>query len=105
MKINVAKSSGFCFGVRRAINISEKVTGTSKKVYVLGDIVHNDFVVKDLQKKGLKKINCIRPAKNSTLIIRAHGAPKETFKKAKQAGYKIVDATCPKVKDIYKIGG
>jgi len=103
MKINIAKSSGFCFGVRRAIDISKKLAGGEREVYVLGDIVHNTFVVKELEEKGIKKIKRIRPSKNSILIIRAHGAPKITFDKAKACGYRIVDATCPKVKDIYKI--
>jgi len=103
MKINVAKSSGFCFGVRRAIDISEDLAKGKKSVYVLGDIVHNTFVVQDLTQKGIKKVKRIRPSKNSILIIRAHGAPKKIFEKAKTCGYRIVDATCPKVKDIYTI--
>ncbi|MGB3057624.1 MAG: 4-hydroxy-3-methylbut-2-enyl diphosphate reductase, partial [Candidatus Omnitrophota bacterium] len=103
MEINIAKSSGFCFGVRRAINISKALAKDNKKVYVMGDIVHNTFVVRDLTQRGIKKISRIRPVKDSTLIIRAHGASKKTFEKAKASGYKIVDATCPKVKDIYKI--
>ncbi len=105
MRINIAKSSGFCFGVRRAINISLDLAKAERPVYILGDIVHNNFVVKRLAEKGIKKTGRIRRAgKNAVLIIRAHGAPKNTFKKAKRAGFKIVDATCPMVKDIYKIG-
>jgi len=103
MKINIAKSSGFCFGVRLAINTSRELAEKNKSVYVLGDIVHNSFVVKDLEKRGVKKIKNICKKKNATLIIRAHGAPKSTFEKARKCGYKIIDATCPKVKDIYKI--
>ncbi|MFQ5952992.1 MAG: 4-hydroxy-3-methylbut-2-enyl diphosphate reductase [Candidatus Omnitrophota bacterium] len=103
MEINIAKSSGFCFGVRRAINISKALAGSKKNVYVMGDIVHNTFVVRELSEKGIKKIGRIRPVKNSILIIRAHGAPKKTFEKARNSGYKIVNATCPMVKDIYKI--
>lgn len=105
MEITIAKSSGFCFGVRRALDISSKIAKIRKNVFVLGDIVHNTFVVKALEEQGVKKINHISPcAKNRrTLIIRAHGAPKIIFKKAKRYGYKIIDATCPKVKNIYKI--
>jgi len=103
MKINVAKSSGFCFGVRRAINISNKLSNSKKNVRVLGDIVHNTFVVQDLEKKGIKKISLIRKIKGSTLIISSHGAPKKVFSRARACGYKVTDATCPKVKDIYKI--
>ncbi|MFH1664611.1 MAG: 4-hydroxy-3-methylbut-2-enyl diphosphate reductase [Candidatus Omnitrophota bacterium] len=103
MKINIAKSSGFCFGVRRAIDISKHLACSGKNVYVLGDIVHNSFVVKELEEKGIRKASKIRRSPGATLIIRAHGAPEKTFDRARSCGYKIVDATCPKVKDIYKI--
>lgn len=103
MKINIAKSSGFCFGVRHAINICLKLRDSQSPVYVLGDIVHNSFVVEKLSSCGIKKTAVITPRKDAILIIRAHGAPRETFKKARECGYRIVDATCPKVKDIYKI--
>lgn len=103
MEINIAKSSGFCFGVKRAIDISEKLADGKKTICVLGEVVHNSFVVERLEKKGIKKICRIDPVKNATLIIRAHGAPKKTFARAKTCGYRIVDATCPKVKDIYRI--
>lgn len=103
MKINVAKSSGFCFGVRRAIEISKRLAESEKKVYVLGDIVHNSFVVSELEEKGIKKTKRLKKGTDSILIIRAHGAAKKTFTKAKKAGYEIIDATCPKVKDIYEI--
>ena len=104
MEINIAKSSGFCFGVRRAIDMSVKLAECKKDVFVLGDIVHNNFVIRKLSDKGIKRLGRIRGAdKSPILIIRAHGAPEKTFTKAKACGYRIVDATCPKVKDIYKI--
>ena len=102
-KINVARSSGFCSGVRRAIDISLELSGKNKKVHILGDIVHNSFVVADLEKQGIKRITKLGPGKGTTLIIRAHGAPKSLFVKARALGYKVVDATCPKVKEIYRI--
>lgn len=103
MKINIAKSSGFCFGVRHAINISKTIAKKRKNVYVLGDIVHNTFVVRELEEKGVKKLKRMAPRKDATLIIRAHGAPKKVFSQARKSGYAVVDATCPMVKDIYKI--
>ncbi|MDP8299688.1 MAG: 4-hydroxy-3-methylbut-2-enyl diphosphate reductase [Candidatus Tantalella remota] len=103
MKVNVAKSSGFCFGVRLAKKKAKDLAAKGQPVHVLGDIVHNTFVVCELEEKGVKKIKRIRPVKNSTLIIRAHGATSKTFDRAKNCGYRIVDATCPKVKDIYEI--
>lgn len=109
MEINIAKSSGFCFGVRRAINTCLNISKEKQDAYILGDIVHNNFVVRKLTRQGIKKIKSLKSHNKSTiqpkpyLIIRAHGAPKYIFNKAKACGYKIVDATCPKVKDIYKI--
>lgn len=103
MNINIAKSSGFCFGVRRAINICLSLAGSKNPVYVLGDIVHNSFVVNSLAEKGIKRLGRVRPKKGAILIIRAHGAPEKTFNAARKCGYRIVDATCPKVRDIYRI--
>lgn len=102
MKINLAKSAGFCFGVKRALDIAFKLTNSSLKVYMLGDMVHNEDVIKEIQKSGIKKITRLSQGKNSILLIRAHGASSETIKKARYRGYKIVDATCPMVKEIHK---
>jgi len=103
MKINLAKSAGFCFGVRRAIKIAENVASSRKNVYILGDIVHNEDVSKRLYSLGIKKIKRLRRGKNKVLLIKAHGAGKKIFDKARRLGYKIVDATCPMVKEIHKI--
>jgi 4-hydroxy-3-methylbut-2-enyl diphosphate reductase len=70
---------------------------------MLGDIVHNENVVKEIKAIGIKKISRLKKADNEILLIRAHGAPKSTFSKAKRLGYKIIDATCPMVKEIHRI--
>jgi len=103
MEINLAKSAGFCFGVKRAINIAFKTVSSGTKVYMLGDIVHNEDVMKRIEKAGIKKIKALHPGKGKTLLIRAHGAGDSTIQKALFKGYKIVDATCPMVKEIHKI--
>jgi len=103
VKINLAKSAGFCFGVKRALEIAVKSTKKYKPVYMLGDIVHNETVVRQIQKSGIRKIKTLSAKKNAYLLIRAHGAPKAVFKKAKKLGYKIIDATCPMVKEIHRI--
>ncbi len=105
MKINLAKSAGFCFGVNRALDIAFKTAKSHSRVYMLGDIVHNEDVIKKLEKTGIKKISriALAPGKNSTLLIRAHGASREIIRKARRLGYKIVDATCPMVKEIHNI--
>jgi len=101
--ITITKSAGFCFGVRRALQLAEQTASSNKKVYMLGEIVHNPRVVRDIKKAGVIKIDKLKPIKNGVLLIRAHGAPKDTYKKAEQMGYKIIDATCPMVKEIHSI--
>jgi len=103
MKINLAKSAGFCFGVKRAIEIAFNVIQSGQNVHMLGDIVHNELVVKKIEKAGIKKIKKLNPAVNKTLLIRAHGISLNTIKKAHMLGYKVIDATCPMVKEIHKI--
>lgn len=103
MKITLAKSSGFCFGVKRALGIALQTARVRPNVYMLGDIVHNEDVVKKIKRAGVKKINRLTAGKNKILLIRAHGASKKTLNRAKRLGYKIADATCPMVKEIHKI--
>ena len=103
MKINLAKSSGFCFGVRKAITIALENAKSRKPIFMLGDIVHNEEVVKQIQKAGIKKINRLGKGAEKTLLIRAHGCSKKTLQKALKSGYTIIDATCPMVKEIHKI--
>ena len=103
VKINLAKSAGFCFGVKRALGIALKTAASGAKVYMLGDIVHNEDVVKRIRKVGIKKIRKLGRGQNKFLLIRAHGASFATFQRARHLGYKIVDATCPMVREIHKI--
>ncbi|MFH1578374.1 MAG: 4-hydroxy-3-methylbut-2-enyl diphosphate reductase [Candidatus Omnitrophota bacterium] len=103
MKINLAKSAGFCFGVTRAVNIALKISKGKQSVYMLGDIVHNEDVVKMLARRGIKKVKGLSKNKKGIFLISAHGIKLELLNKAKHDGYKIVDATCPMVKGIHKI--
>jgi len=103
VKINLAKSAGFCFGVKRALEIALKTAATGAIVYMLGDIVHNEDAVKRIRKAGIKKIRKLGRGQNKFLLIRAHGASFDTFQRARHLGYKIVDATCPMVREIHKI--
>lgn len=103
MKINLAKSAGFCFGVKNALDIAFKTVSVQDNVYMLGDIVHNEDVIKRTEKSGIKKISSLSDGKDKTLLIRAHGTDSATIKKAKSLGYKIIDATCPMVKEIHDI--
>ncbi|MDP2831071.1 MAG: 4-hydroxy-3-methylbut-2-enyl diphosphate reductase [Candidatus Omnitrophota bacterium] len=103
MKIHLAKSAGFCFGVRKAITIALETVKTKKPIFMLGDIVHNEEVVRQIQRAGIKKINRLSSGEGKTLLIRAHGCSAKTLKKAIKLGYTIIDATCPMVKEIHAI--
>jgi 4-hydroxy-3-methylbut-2-en-1-yl diphosphate reductase len=103
MKINLAKSAGFCFGVKRALNIALKTARSPFPVHMLGDIVHNEDVVKEINAAGIKKITKLRDGKGKMLLVRAHGSCNSILKSALKRGYTIVDATCPMVKEIHRI--
>ena len=99
--ITIGKYSGFCNGVRFTVEEAEKALQTGKTIYCLGEIVHNERVIKDLENKGMITIKNIEEAKdNSKVIIRAHGEVKETFDKAKEKGIELLDLTCGKIKAI-----
>ena len=103
MKINLARSAGFCFGVKRAVNIATRITRGEQPVYMLGDIVHNEDVVRMLAEQGIKKIKNLTRYKKGILLVAAHGISLNLLNRALLYGYKIVDATCPMVKEIHKI--
>jgi len=103
MQINLAKSAGFCFGVKRAIDLALKTAGKGGRVYMLGDIVHNEDVISKIQKAGIKKIKALSAGRDKILILRAHGTCIQTLRRARHLGYTVVDATCPMVKEIHRI--
>ncbi len=99
MKINVAKSSGFCFGVKRAINEAEKCrSSTDEPIHTLGPIIHNPQAVKKLEDSDIYSKGSIDEIENGTVIIRSHGVKLEEYDKVRDKGLNIVDATCPFVK-------
>jgi 4-hydroxy-3-methylbut-2-en-1-yl diphosphate reductase len=103
MKVNLAKSAGFCFGVKRALKIALLTAKSPKEVFMLGEIVHNEDVVRLIEKSGIRKISKLIPGKDKILLIRAHGACQKTIRQAVRLGFTIVNATCPMVKEIHKI--
>ena len=100
MKIVVAKTAGFCFGVKRAIDIAFKIAMEKRKgVYTLGPIIHNPQVVERLKDKGIIPIEDIKAKKDiRALIIRTHGITLQLLKEITSMGCEIIDATCPFVK-------
>ncbi len=99
-------NSGFCFGVERAINNALKLANSSSRIFVLGEIIHNETVNSKLKEQGIVTINSLDDIEfraDDTVLIRTHGEPESTFNRLKDLGVKIVDATCPFVKNIQKI--
>ena len=106
MEIKVAKNAGFCFGVKRAVELVNKLSSEGKPVYTYGEIIHNENVVKELEEKGVRVVNDLedlRGKENGTLVIRSHGIPKSDYDKLKELGIDCEDATCPFVKKIHKL--
>ena len=99
MVIEIDEGSGFCFGVTRAIGKAEEELGNGKILYCLGDIVHNGKECNRLQQLGLETIDhdTYNTLHDANVLLRAHGEPPSTYKKAKENNIHIVDATCPVV--------
>ena len=106
MKVTLAKSAGFCFGVKRAVEMVYKEAETGKKVYTLGPIIHNEQVVQDLEQKGVRVIDTpeeLSKAEDATVIIRSHGISADVYHQLEDKKVRIVDATCPFVSKIHRI--
>ena len=106
MKVTLAKSAGFCFGVKRAVEMVYKEAETGKKVYTLGPIIHNEQVVQDLEQKGVRVIDTpeeLSEAEDATVIIRSHGISADVYHQLEDKKVRIVDATCPFVSKIHRI--
>lgn len=103
MKVTIDKNAGFCWGVVRTIDIAEDSLKEKPKVYCLGDVIHNTEEVARLKRLGLDTISVDdfpRLERGSTVLIRAHGEPPETYKKALEYGLELIDATCPIVTKV-----
>ena len=102
MNIIIAKDAGYCFGVRDAVNIAYETAEKYGDVYMLGDIVHNEQVVSDLERAGAKVVSDIDKIPNdSPVLFRAHGTKTGIWNEAKNKNVKIIDATCPLVHEIH----
>ncbi len=108
MEVRLAKTAGFCFGVKRAVDtVYEQVEKCKdKKIYTYGPIIHNEEVVKDMRSKGVEVIydeDELRNLNSGVVIIRSHGVPKRIHTIMEERGLECVDATCPFVKKIHRI--
>jgi 4-hydroxy-3-methylbut-2-enyl diphosphate reductase len=110
MKVTIDHKSGFCWGVVRTVDIAEETLNESdingNNVYILGHIIHNPKEIERLERKGLNTIShadlekIAAQDKNAKVIIRAHGEPPSTYKKAQELNLDVIDATCPLVTNL-----
>ena len=104
MKITLAKTAGFCFGVNRAVNMLYDLVEEGTNVCTLGPIIHNPQVVADLENKGVNIIENINDAdKDKKIVIRTHGVEQSILEYCDKNSLDYIDATCPYVKKIHKI--
>ena len=104
LKVKLAKTAGFCWGVKRAMDIvidmSEEVKGT---LYTYGPLIHNPQVIEMLESKDIKVLKDLKDTDSSNLVIRTHGITPATRREIKKRGYNINDATCPLVMKVQSI--
>jgi 4-hydroxy-3-methylbut-2-enyl diphosphate reductase len=103
MEVLIAKNSGLCYGVKRALNLAYKTAQMKKgKVFTFGDLIHNPQVIRHLKKKGIVSIEDLHGLTRGTVIIRSHGVSPEIYTLLGEKEIETVDATCPIVKNIQK---
>ena len=107
MNVILAKSAGFCFGVKRAVNmVYDQINESNVPIYTYGPIIHNDEVVKDFKAKGVSVIADLEELKSlpkGKVIIRSHGITRKEYEQIEAEGFEVVDATCPFVRKIHRL--
>jgi len=100
MQVKIARTAGFCWGVRRTVDqVMEVADGAHRPVVTLGPIIHNPQAVARMQEKGVKTVNAVAEVgEGTTVVVRTHGAVKSEMEAAKERGLELVDGTCPYVK-------
>ena len=101
-EIKLAKFAGFCYGVKRAVETAKKLKSENpdKQVFVLGELIHNSDVIKELEQLGIKTINEVPEHGEGICVVRSHGESPEVIDKIQKAGFSLVDLTCPDVKKV-----
>jgi (E)-4-hydroxy-3-methyl-but-2-enyl pyrophosphate reductase len=99
----VARPTGFCFGVERAIGLAKSGMKQFGRISTLGELVHNPLVLKELEQAGIRSVRGARQVRDGALVIRAHGCPPETLAECHRLGIAVVDATCPYVRKVQNV--
>ena len=106
MEVTLAKTAGFCFGVKRAVDKVYELADQEEKVYTFGPIIHNEEVVQDLENKGVHVLNSLdelAAATDGIVVIRSHGVPENVYRLLEEKHIHYADATCPFVRKIHKL--
>ena len=104
MKVILAKSAGFCYGVERAVELAQKTAGECGACWMLGDLIHNSHVVEELNRQGVRKVTDAGELQSGdTVLIRSHGELKHVLDKLENQGVRCVNATCPNVMRIQRL--
>ena len=100
--INLAKHAGFCYGVKRAVETTKKikVENPDKSVYVLGELIHNSDVIKELESLGIFTTDELPQDNCGICVIRSHGLCQQAIDNIQSKGFDVVDLTCPDVKKV-----
>ncbi|SCI59807.1 30S ribosomal protein S1 [uncultured Flavonifractor sp.] len=104
MKLELARSAGFCYGVRRAVELAEQAAAQGTPCVMLGSIIHNQAVIGRLAEQGLRSVKTPEEVPDgASVIIRSHGESRAVYKTLESRGAQILDATCPNVTRIHEI--
>ena len=104
MKVMLAESAGFCYGVKRAVELAHKTADEYGGCRMLGDLIHNSHVVEELGRKGIRKVAGTSELQDGdTVLIRSHGELKSVLEELEQRGMRCVNATCPNVMRIQRL--
>lgn len=100
--IKLAKFAGFCYGVKRAVETVKKLKleNPDKKIFVLGELIHNSQVIKELEELGIKTVDALPENETGICVIRSHGASPKVIEEIQNRGFELVDLTCPDVKKV-----
>ncbi len=104
MKILVAKTAGYCMGVRRAVDLAVDEAAKGNPIYSLGPLIHNNQTLEMLKDRGVEILEPGKsPSRESVILIRAHGISPDAQKQYSSGGHHLIDGTCPKVKTVHKV--
>jgi len=101
-RVMVAQPVGFCFGVKRAVNIAKQARKKFSRVWTLGALIHNPEVEAELRREGIREVKTLERVDRGALVIRSHGCRPEIFEQARRLGVQVIDATCPHVSRVQR---